>query len=225
MTDSINPFEVCADNDFCVDDNVITELARIGASGDAVTSRVGGTYLKVLVGRARFYQDHSGLADVAALDAVNVGVYRAVLAGVTTADCADDTALDRGERSRRSLERNRRSNFARTAVSTLRTWLGVVPDATLAELDPALVTKATLIDAINTARARARDTLGAGPLPGEDAITASRPLNDMERKAALAYKRLVSALRTIKASDPQRAKFLSGKITTGLMAHFENGVI
>lgn len=219
MTDSTNPFEVCAENQFCVDDNVITELARIGASGDAVTSRVGGTYLKVLVGRAKFYQDHSGLADVAALDAVNVGVYRAVLAGVTTADCVADVTFSRAENSRRSLERNRRSNFARTAVSTLRTWL--TTSGKLADLEPASVTKSVLIDAINTARAKARDTLGAGPLPGEDDVTSSRPLSDVERKAALAYKRLYAALRTIKASDPARAKFLSDKITTALIGTFE----
>lgn len=220
MTDSINPFEVCADNDFCVADDTITELARIGASGDAVTSRVGGTYLKVLVARSKNWQKcYAGCGDSAAVNHINHSTYAAVLAGVTTADCADDTTLDRGERSRRSLERNRRSNFARTAVSTLRTWLGVVPDATLAELDPALVTKATLIDAINTARARARDTLA---VTSTDATaTSPLPLNDTESAAARAYKRLYAALRTIKASDPARAKFLSDRITTALIGTFE----
>lgn len=217
MTDSINPFEVCAAEAFNVDDATITELARIGASGDAVTSRVGGTYLKVLVARSQDFATKADYPEQKAVDAVNAQIYRAVLAGVTTADCCDDTSLDRAERSRRSLERNRRSNFARTAVSTLRTWLSTV--GKLEDLDPSLVTKAAMIEAINTARARARDTLA---VTSTDATaTSPLPLNDTEAAAARAYKRLYAALRRIKATDPARARHLSDKISSALIANFE----
>lgn len=213
----INPFDACETSGYEVNGDVVAELARIGASGDAVTSKVGGTYLRVLVASA---QRHLAGIDTGhpsaqprAVDAANAAYYPYVLKGITTADCADNSTLyDRAERSRRSLERNRRSNFARTAASTLRTWVSVGGD--LETLHPAHITKAHLIEDISKARAKARDS-GAAYASVVD-TSAVAPLNEVERALARTFKRMVRHLSAIKATSPDRAAFLAARLSDGI---------
>lgn len=212
----MNPFETCEELGYDVGGDVIAELARIGASGDAVTAKVGGTYLKVLVRGAQLIAGDGAVA----VNKVQSLYYPHVLRGVTTADCADDKTMARDERSRRSLERNRRSNFARTAASTLRTWVSLGGD--LRVLDAAVVTKQSLIGAISTMRAGLRNAAGGVNVVYDAAsdMSASVALNEIERSVARAFKRMVRGLSEIKAGSPERAAFVAGRISANVLTSF-----
>lgn len=221
MEPSTNPFEVCDANDFIVDNDTITELARIGASGDAVTSRVGSTYLRVLIARSRARVVHSHYAGLVAVDSAHGEIYPAVLAGVTTADCSPISGTtDRAENARRALERNRRSNFARTAASTVRSWVALGGD--LADIDVATITKADLIRAIAQRKAAARDAGAAAVVvPGAGPTWAT---DRAERTLARAHRAMVRALHSIKSVNVERARELCDPITRDLINTFEESI-
>lgn len=190
----------------------ITALARLSASGDAIVGRVGGVYLRVLVAEAKRAAGNDmrpvalGAAMTAtqrqrvdrdAVDTANAPLYAAVMDGVTTADVAYDHTLATADNRARALERNRRSNFARTAVSTLRTWLRT--GGALNALDVATVTKAGLTADIVAARALDRTVAGATVASGTDAVAAAL-------KAGAAWR---AALRRVATVDRDRADDLA----------------
>jgi len=113
------------------DSSDITALARAALVGD----KVPGTYLRALVAtsqvrvglesprtsalRGRIGEPDDIDADIAAITAVHDEFYALVLKAVTTEDIAPEKGLRKAESARRAKERNRRSNFARSAKSTL----------------------------------------------------------------------------------------------------------
>lgn len=81
-------------------------------------------------------------AQVAVLEKVHERFYAAVLRGVTTPDIAKEDGLEPTEASRRALERNRRSTFARSSKTALFNFAKAGGD--LRGLVAAEVTKASL---------------------------------------------------------------------------------
>jgi hypothetical protein len=85
------------------------------------------TYFKALIGTTQ--SDLKGTKDVTeamqmkSLALVHKRFYAAVLEAVNTPDIANGGRLKQEEKTRRTLERHRRSNFARSAYSTVRSWL------------------------------------------------------------------------------------------------------
>lgn len=108
------------------------------------------TYLRVTLAQAQAKTGtkargrHSKDAQLAVLVAVNAIFYAAVLRGLVKADpaIAQDDALEPPEKSRRALERNRRSTFARTSYRELVGFVERGGD--LRTLDVETVSKASL---------------------------------------------------------------------------------
>jgi len=127
-------------------------LARERVSGATVVANADVTYLSLLIdamqsqlgkksrGRVNSLQQAQVLAEV------DKRFYAAVLRGVTTEDIAIEEGLDADEQRRRSLERNRRSAFARSAKSTVSAFITGGGD--VRGLDPHNVSKAALRKAV-----------------------------------------------------------------------------
>lgn len=127
----------------------IEALAAEYAAASMESSRINGTYLRVLVvacqailgkvKRGRPARD----AQLEVLADVSGKFYPAVLRGVTTPDIIHESTLAKDEATRRSRERNRRSTFARAAKSTLASWIGAGGD--MRGLDGETVTRDPLL--------------------------------------------------------------------------------
>lgn len=130
----------------------VENLARDRVTSAIIVSNTDITYLSLLVdamqsqlgktrrGKVNSLQQAQVLADV------DKRFYAAVLRGVTTEDIAIEEGLEVEEQRRRSLERNRRSAFARSAKSTVSTFIGGGGDVRV--LDPTTVSKVALRKAI-----------------------------------------------------------------------------
>lgn len=129
-------------------------LAQERYANALVVSNSDSTYLKVVLvasqaklgrprGRAARFNAE---AQLTVLNGVHEVFYAAVLRGVTTPDVAIEPTLDSKEQRRRSLERNSRSAFARSALSTLTGFVKGGGD--LRTLDPETVTKTGLRAAV-----------------------------------------------------------------------------
>lgn len=108
----------------------VESLAQEQYRGADIAANGASTYLRVLVAgcQAKVGRARRGLAlrkdaQLEVIGAVHERYYAAVLRGVTTADIEHDANVDSKEQRRRTLERNRRSAFARSAVSTLRLYV------------------------------------------------------------------------------------------------------
>lgn len=133
-------------------------LAQERYANAVVVARADGTYLKVILVAAQAKLGNKprrravalSKADIEAqagvLKSVHERFYPHVLKGITTADVAIEDGLDTSESRRRSLERNARSAFARSAYSTLRAYAEAGGD--LRALDAAVVSKAGLRKAL-----------------------------------------------------------------------------
>lgn len=120
----------------------IETLASENVSAQAVTSRVGITYLRVLVvslqatlgprGRGRHVKPATQLE---ALEHCSTPFYEAVLRGVTTPEVAHDATANRDEQRRRAFERNRRSAFARVSKSALASYIKAGGDVRTLDAD------------------------------------------------------------------------------------------
>lgn len=135
----------------------VETLAHERYANALVVARADGTYLKVILvasqaklGRKRRTTAALSKADIEAqatvLKDVHERFYPHVLKGVTTDDIAIEEGIDTTESRRRSLERNSRSAFARSAYSTLRAYAEAGGD--LRGLDAAMVSKAALRKAL-----------------------------------------------------------------------------
>lgn len=137
--------ETLAKAHFLASDDQIPLLAARYVSGLQAQDSVKGAYLKVLVAatlKAAKPAKNKPSEIVAHLDAVHDLYYGLVLKGITTPDVTDDESLGQEARTARSLERNRRSTFARTAKNALGSYLKAGGD--LFRLDPDTVTKSEL---------------------------------------------------------------------------------
>lgn len=135
----------------------VETLAAEYATAAVEAQRVNVTYLRVLVvavqsvignkrrsGRVPIAQQADVLADVSGK------YYPAVLRGITTPDVAPDDGLERGESIRRSIERNRRSTFARSAKSALAQYIKAGGD--VRALDAETVTRDPLLAHVRASR-------------------------------------------------------------------------
>lgn len=128
-------------------DSQVESLALERYTNAALISRIDNTYLGILViasqarlGKGRRKMDASAQTEV--LESVHERFYAAVLRGVTTHDIAVEADLEPKESTRRSLERNRRSAFARSAKSTLLAYVTAGGD--IRALDPNNTSKTAL---------------------------------------------------------------------------------
>lgn len=123
-----------------VDD--IRKLVRQGVNAEQGLASTRGLYFRTLIGtcQAELGADTDQLK---ALKALHKRFYPVVLEAVTTPDIAAANHIAPEEKRRRALERNRRSNFARSAMGTIRRWLQV-SGHDLRTLKPAKASKAQL---------------------------------------------------------------------------------
>lgn len=104
----------------------IESLAHEYYESSSVTAKADGTYLKcVLVamqaklGTSKRGKPPTATTQLEVLETVHAPFYEAVLKGVTTPEVEDTPGLDPDEVRLRAAERNRRSNFARSAKATV----------------------------------------------------------------------------------------------------------
>jgi hypothetical protein len=100
----------------------VEQLAAQQHTNASLANLAGGTYLRVLIANTinavgRKARKHPSITVLDALDKVHEELYAAVQRGVTTMDMK---SLDEAEQAR---ELNRRCAFARTAKSTIRTYV------------------------------------------------------------------------------------------------------
>jgi hypothetical protein len=127
----------------------IEGLANECYKAGAQVQRTDGIYLRVLIAgcQAQLGSSKRGRApnaesQLAVVEQVHERFYAAVLRGVTTPDVANEANLEAAERNRRTLERNRRSNFARQSKSTLAAYATAGGD--IRAIEVATVTKGSL---------------------------------------------------------------------------------
>lgn len=127
------------------------ELGRVYAAGGIVAEKVGTTYLRALIKGALVTHGRKPEdGESKALNVAHAEYLPCIVRGITTPDVApiagpagDSPNVVRAENKRRALERNRRSNFARTAASAVRGYLGA--GGKLADIPLPTVTKSWLV--------------------------------------------------------------------------------
>lgn len=146
---------------FVMTEAQIESLAAERTSGLIVSDELDRNYLRALISgvQAKTGPKRSGRrldndSQLAAVEAVAVPFYAAVLRGVMTPDIALDASLEAAEVQIRNRERNRRATFARTAKSVLVSWISLGGD--VRTIDPATVTKSELWSAVTAQRAENR---------------------------------------------------------------------
>ena len=164
------------------------QVEQLAASQYAASQEVEGhnnTYLRVVVvgvqaevGTKKRGRSPTRDAQLTVIEKVHERFYAAVLRGVTTADIANEDGLLPPEKSRRALERNRRSTFARTAKTTLTNFVKAGGD--IRTLDAETVTKRSL----------------------RDAIAPPEPANRLERGYERAEKAILRAINRLARGDP-----------------------
>lgn len=181
----------------------IEMLAQNHYTSQTAGARADGTYLKAVIVAVQSKFGKRGArpkadTQLAVLTGVHDRFYAAVLRGVTTSDIAPDESVDRTERQRRNIERNRRSNFARTAMSVLTGYVERGGD--LRGIDVATVTKGAL-------REFGRPELSGDPLAARVVRSRESLVRAIARRARgdpagakAAAEAAIAALRTLLAS-------------------------
>jgi hypothetical protein len=121
------------------DDAAIETLARQYHESLQAQGTTRGVYLRVLLAatqkavsghvtlrarrKAADIPDDVRATHLTAFEACNTRLYSAVLRGVVSSEVEDREGLRAEERRKRALERNRRTNFARSAAATLRAFI------------------------------------------------------------------------------------------------------
>lgn len=128
-------------------DEEVTWLTQTYANGIAAVAGTKVTYLRVLIAHVkhdvgRRLKNLKAQAAIEFLEETHKRLYAIVLKAVTTPEIADAEDLAKEERTRRSLARNSRSNFARSSMTAVRNW--VKTGGSLAALDPMTITKSEL---------------------------------------------------------------------------------
>jgi hypothetical protein len=135
----------------------VENLAREIAASVDVTNGGRTTYLRVLVthiqatlGNVKRGRVLGSETQLSVLDDTNKRFYAAVLRGIVTPDLEAVGGLEQAELTRRSLERNRRSTFARTQKSVLMHWIQTGGD--MRSLDADTVTRDGLAAEVRSRR-------------------------------------------------------------------------
>lgn len=143
-------------------DAQIRELARQAVQGRQAVATARGEYLRALIGSAQVAIEEVGnkidqAAQMVAIRTVHRHFYPIVQEATTTPDIKLDKKASPAERKRCALERNRRTNFARSAYGTIRRWLRA-PNHDLMKLDARAVTKSQLLEEAPPTRKHALTT-------------------------------------------------------------------
>lgn len=139
-------------NRFLASDQDVEALARDLQTLNDQAERARGAYLRILVAltvrdvgerkRRQKLTESQTKNHLQVFEAVAARCYAAVLRAITTSDIAPNDTLPQPEQQRRTLERNRRSNYARTAASAVRVYIAAGAD--VRDLDLSTFTKAQL---------------------------------------------------------------------------------
>jgi hypothetical protein len=133
---------------YLASDTTLAALARDYVDGRVQSDSVAGSYIKILYAHVLRDLERQGIKRassdkvIAAVETVHAHMYTVILAAVTTPDLKHSDDLPDKEQTRRALERNRRSNFARSAKSTLVAY--ITAGGKLSSFTPAEVTKERL---------------------------------------------------------------------------------
>lgn len=203
----MNTLDKIAKDHYVATEAQVETLARENYTASAQVQAANATYLRVLVagcqaelggkrGRAPMRPE----AQMAVLEKVHERFYAAVLRGVTTDDVLPDDTLDRTERGRRLLERNRRSGFARSAATTLRNYSRAggdlraldVDTTTKSELQRFVASKASPADKVGLRLQRAEKTIlnAIKQLARDDPDRAASNLEAIVERLQLAFHQL-----------------------------------
>lgn len=195
----------------------VEAMARARQDGTEFDGQAQGTYLRVLValtanaiggktahlsrrrGKAATSLTPSEIADhLVALEKVNSMCNGAVVKAVITRDIEASEQLAPAEAKRRALERNRRTNYARTAASAVRAFIQAGRDVRDVELRT--VTKAWLRD------------MATANSPVAATVTTARIL----RTATRAGERIVAEAEELAGVDPLKAEELLSAVVAML---------
>jgi len=206
------------------------QVEQLAAAQYTATMEVEGhnlTYLRVLVvgvqaqvGTKKRGRQPTVDAQLTVVENVHTKFYAAVLRGVTTPDVAAEDGLEPVERSRRALERNRRSTFARSAKTTLVNFVKGGGD--IRGLDAATVSKASLRAAIKPPEPANR--MERSLERSQQAFL--RAINRMARGSpAVARQRLEQFIETLQARLEELPEMgdVGGETTTTLHARRDRG--
>lgn len=110
-----------------ISDEQLAQMARDYAAAIDSTAQVRTTFLQMLVARTQaLLRNRRGPTAAQIRESVRLvydRMYGVVLHAIVTDDLKHDDKLSAIEKTRRAVERNRRSNFARTAKYALDAWL------------------------------------------------------------------------------------------------------
>jgi hypothetical protein len=192
--------------------NYVATASDVAAMGRSLlkASEAGqlarANYLRALVGTSQArLADAEEVTERLVLRAVREvhKLFYEALQEVLHADIKDHPRLDKTERKRRAKERQRRTNFARSAKSTLTSWIKAGHD--LLKQDPAKVTKTALRDALPKRR-------HAKPVP---AVAL--------RAAARHTKGLITQIKYLERTDPEAAKIAAEETVQQLIKLLAEG--
>lgn len=132
------------------DDHEVELLAAAHLACSEATKKTDGAYLRILIAvlQEQFGTKKHKLSQkeqqrhLEVLTSTHTRLYPAVLRGITTPEVEDNEALSIDERRARAAVRNARATFARTAASTLHTFIEA--DGDVRGLDLQTVTKSSL---------------------------------------------------------------------------------
>lgn len=212
---------------FVATDAQVEALAHDMYTTNAKVQRIDGVYLRVLIAGCQSQlgsatpKRRKSAGDIEAqmtvLEAIHERFYAAVLRGVTTPEIAADASLEPVERQRRSLERNRRSTFARTAKSTLVAYVKAGGD--LRSVDVSKASKASLRGFAKPALMTAGAKLARAQTAFVAAATKCAEETPEQAKAIL--ERAMAELRALlnsldeepanAAPEPRRARTVAGE--------------
>jgi hypothetical protein len=210
---------------FILSDEALAALARDYAAGVQRAGAVRGRYLPVLVAHTKRELDRVGAKRpqmdtvLAAIDAVHDHHYAIILEAITTPDLVIADGIPDEERQRRTKERNRRSNFARSAKSTLVSY--VRAGGKVAGLDPAEVTKEKLRQLFAPTR--------EGPIPIEErlettearleALVKKLAAEDMDEAQRVVERLHVKLAELVEIKPVARGRVKRGEVTLHPTAH------
>lgn len=194
-----DPISVLQGHGYVADSDAVRALGQLSVGAERLKTTCGTTYIRTLV---RYAQDSVGIAtDLTKVGAAHEVLYPYIVEGVTTDDVKSELATSRSDKKARALERNSRSNFARTAYYSVARFIS--EGGILSDIDVTVTTKALIVaatDRLIAARKEREAVVAPTPAP------APAPVSDPMAAIDEAYNSLMAAIRCYpRASDTDRA--------------------
>lgn len=137
-------------------DAQVASLAKQYVTNADGAEQARGTYLRILVAHSLrelqkgAHKRHTAAESLGAVEAAHAHLYGVVVEAVLTPDVAPNPEASKEERARRTLERNRRTTFARSSKADLTGF--VKAGGRLSTLTPESVTRDALRRVVRAAR-------------------------------------------------------------------------